>query len=252
MAVFKNAVFYPETANFIQSAGITDETQMKAIGRLVGDLKFFNIWDKMKAVYPFVGQAGVSGSFQFNLKDPGTFKGTFSGGWTFSSTGATPDGSTGFMNTNLNPRTSLNQNSTHLSIYQNTNITGSVLMGVIISTSALELAPIVGGFDYNNINNSETGRTSGYTRYDSFILANRANPSEFQSWYKDTKLYTTSATSTLPENANIYISGRNASLPQRDTNTKCFASIGDGLTDTEAANFYTAVQRFQTTLGRQV
>jgi hypothetical protein len=31
-----------------------------------------------------------------------------------------------------------------------------------------------------------------------------------------------------------------------------FASIGDGLTDTEAANFYTAVQAFQTTLGRQV
>jgi hypothetical protein len=31
-----------------------------------------------------------------------------------------------------------------------------------------------------------------------------------------------------------------------------FATIGDGLTDTEAANFYTAVQRFQTTLGRQV
>jgi S-DNA-T family DNA segregation ATPase FtsK/SpoIIIE len=31
-----------------------------------------------------------------------------------------------------------------------------------------------------------------------------------------------------------------------------FASIGDGLTDTEASNFYTAVQAFQTTLGRQV
>ena len=31
-----------------------------------------------------------------------------------------------------------------------------------------------------------------------------------------------------------------------------FASIGDGLTDAEAANFYTAVQAFQTTLGRQV
>ena len=31
-----------------------------------------------------------------------------------------------------------------------------------------------------------------------------------------------------------------------------FASIGDGLTDTEAANFYTAVQTFQTTLSRNV
>jgi hypothetical protein len=31
-----------------------------------------------------------------------------------------------------------------------------------------------------------------------------------------------------------------------------FASIGDGLTDTEAANFYTAVQAFQTALSRNV
>jgi len=31
-----------------------------------------------------------------------------------------------------------------------------------------------------------------------------------------------------------------------------FASIGDGITDTEASNFYTAVQAFQTTLSRQV
>ena len=31
-----------------------------------------------------------------------------------------------------------------------------------------------------------------------------------------------------------------------------FSSIGYGLTTTEAANLYTAVQRFQTTLGRQV
>jgi hypothetical protein len=37
------------------------------------------------------------------------------------------------------------------------------------------------------------------------------------------------------------------------TTKECaFASIGDGLTDTEASNFYTAVQAFQTTLSRQV
>ena len=32
----------------------------------------------------------------------------------------------------------------------------------------------------------------------------------------------------------------------------CFSAIHDGLTDTEAANFYTAVQNYQTTLGRKV
>jgi hypothetical protein len=37
-----------------------------------------------------------------------------------------------------------------------------------------------------------------------------------------------------------------------DNKELAFASIGDGLNDTEAANFYTAVQTFQTTLGRNV
>jgi hypothetical protein len=37
------------------------------------------------------------------------------------------------------------------------------------------------------------------------------------------------------------------------SNRECaFSSIGDGLTDTQASNFYTAVQAFQTTLSRQV
>ena len=36
-------------------------------------------------------------------------------------------------------------------------------------------------------------------------------------------------------------------------NRECaFACLGTGLTGTEAANFYTAIQAFQTTLGRNV
>jgi hypothetical protein len=36
-------------------------------------------------------------------------------------------------------------------------------------------------------------------------------------------------------------------------NKECaFASIGDGLTDADVANLYTIVQKYQTTLGRQV
>ena len=62
--------------------------------------------------------------------------------------------------------------------------------------------------------------------------------------------YTTASSSrpTLP----IYIGGRSgASLIP--TNRQCaFSSIGDGLTDAEAANLYTRVQAFQTSLSRQV
>jgi len=64
---------------------------------------------------------------------------------------------------------------------------------------------------------------------------------------------TTNTVSALP-NFNLFLSAYSqAGTPVQYSNRQCaFSSIGDGLTDTEAANLYTAVQAYQTTLGRQV
>jgi hypothetical protein len=52
---------------------------------------------------------------------------------------------------------------------------------------------------------------------------------------------------------NIFIGATNNGSPTFYSSKQvAFASIGDGLTDTESTNYYTAVQTFQTTLGRQV
>ena len=62
----------------------------------------------------------------------------------------------------------------------------------------------------------------------------------------------TDTTATYTNN-NVYLGAFNSSgatlFSKRDFR---FASIGDGLTDTEASDFYTAVQAFQTTLSRNV
>ena len=64
---------------------------------------------------------------------------------------------------------------------------------------------------------------------------------------------TTSATSTnLPTFKTIIGAFNSGRIESYSNKQLAFASIGDGLTDTESANFYTAVQAFQTTLGRQV
>jgi hypothetical protein len=89
-------------AEFFNAAQTLTVLQKEAVNTLVTDLKIYNLWDKMKAVYPMVGQAGISGSFSYNLKDPNTFRGTFSGGWTFTSTGAKPNGTSAYMDTGLN------------------------------------------------------------------------------------------------------------------------------------------------------
>jgi hypothetical protein len=55
---------------------------------------------------------------------------------------------------------------------------------------------------------------------------------------------------------NIFIgaNGKQDNTPfgEYDSTTKSFASVGEGLSDSEASNFYTAVQAFQTTLSRNV
>jgi hypothetical protein len=61
----------------------------------------------------------------------------------------------------------------------------------------------------------------------------------------------TGAAGATKPNANYHIGKRN--LDALWTNRQyAFASIGDGLTDTETANFYTAVQNFNTALNRNV
>jgi hypothetical protein len=99
-----NAVDADATA-FITAAGITNLTQASAINTLVNDLKTYGLWTKMKALYPFVG--GTATSHKFNLKDPrdldAAFRLVFTGGWTHTSTGAKPNGTTGYANTYLNP-----------------------------------------------------------------------------------------------------------------------------------------------------
>lgn len=45
----------PDAQAFITAASITDPTQQSAINQLVVDLKGYNVWTKMKAIYPFVG-----------------------------------------------------------------------------------------------------------------------------------------------------------------------------------------------------
>ena len=255
MAVFKNGIFYPEAGNFIIAAGLTDETQMKAINKLVWDLKVFNIWDKMKAIYPMVGQAGISSSFQFNLKDPSTFKGIFYGGWTFSSTGATPDGISAYMDTNLNDNTSLNLNDVHFSVYLRTNSDGTkVDLGVFNNTIAgINIFTRLSNLQYTRLHDEDTN-TVATTDSRGFKLGIRNTSTTKNVFINNTKTaFTQNSVSKVV--SNIYLGAlNNTSVGATffSDRQNAFASIGDGLTDTDAANFYTAVQRFQTTLGRQV
>jgi hypothetical protein len=250
----------PDAQAFITAAGITDNTQKTAINTLVLSLKANNIWQKFKAIYPFVG--GTATTHKFNLINPAdtnaAFRLVFNGGWTHSSNGALPNGTNAYADTFLTPNTSLLLNSSHVSYYSRTQSNGTEIE--IGSSTAgnfgdprtlLEIR--TSGITYYAVNSQ--GTYISYSDADSraFYIGNRTGASVINGWRNSTKVATGTTASFGLSTRTFWLAALNSGAsPLYSTKQCAFASIGDGLTDTDAANFYTAVQAFNTTLARQV
>jgi hypothetical protein len=250
-----------DALSFINAAGISDDTQKLAINTLVTDLKGYSIWDKMKAIYPFVG--GTSSTHKWNLKNPAdtdaAFRLVFSGGWTHSSTGALPNGTNGYADTFLNISTNLSLTNTHASYYSRTNISNSSfgaeigVNGTYSGASAfiLRCRNSDGGgqlFWTLGLDNAVfTSNTNG----DGHFIGNSTSLTN-RRIFRNGSLLISSALNNTGNLPNLTAILGAASSTLFSKNECAFASIGDGLTNTEAANFYTAVQAYQTTLSRNV
>jgi hypothetical protein len=253
----------PDAQAFITAAAITNPTQQSAVNQLVVDLKGYGVWTTMKALYPFVG--GTASQHKFNLKDPrdldAAFRIVFNGGWTHSTTGATPNGINAYADTKLIPLSSLSDgNSKHSSLYSRTASTASfvkasgIYQGVFTSW-VMTLRRSVGvPFDGFVGTNTNDNNFVNFLATDSkgFYLSNRTSSTNYKGSKNGSILSvnTSAGTNQLPS-VSYYISAVNGAGFYDDKEIS-FASIGDGLTDTEAANYYTAVQTFQTALNRQV
>lgn len=250
------SAYDPDAETFFTAASITDSTQKSAVNQLVLDLKSYNIWTKMKALYPIVG--GSASSHAVNLKTPGTYNLTFSTGWTHASTGMTPNGTSAFANTSLIPSSVLSQNSKHISFYSRTNTTGTEIeigsatgAGATDAGSLLEIRTT--NTTYFRINSGITYITYVDSDSRAFYVGNRTASNVINGWRNSTKVANGTTASNGLSTRSIWIGGLNsASTPFYSTKQCAFASIGDGLTDTEATDFYTAVNAYQTTLSRNV
>ena len=247
--------FDADAQAFITAAAITDPTQQAAINTLVVDLKGYSIWTKFSAIYPMVGGTNTSNSY--NLKNTAQYQISWAGGVTSSANGVT-FGVNGYGNTGLNPTTALSLNNTHLSFYSRTDGAGGIDIGAYASNDLQNL--IIAQSYFGNF------YADSYSSLSRFILASqvkglftisRTAINSFKAFKNAAQIGTTIITSvgTLP-NWNIFLGAANLNAGTNPSaysaRNQAFASIGDGLTDAEAANFYTAVQAFQTTLGRQV
>ena len=246
----------PDAQAFITATGISG-TNATATNQLVLDLKSANIWTKMKCIYPFVGNTPIS--HKYNLKDArdldAAYRLTFFGGGTFSSNGYQPGGVNGYANTFLNPSTQLTATSTHLSYYSRT----ATPVG-----STVEIGVNNGGASYLHLRSAANfiaGSTAvivpftSTTNAQGFWVGSKRSNTDRETYLNGTTQSTVTTSDTAAYvNANMYLGAANQlGTTANYSNKECaFASIGDGLTDAEVTAFRTAVQLFNTTLGRQV
>ena len=247
----------PDAQAFFTASGLTGATNLTAINNLVVALKGFGIWTKMKAIYPMIG--GTAALHKWNLKNPldtdAAFRLVFLGGWTHSSTGATPNGTNAYADTKFNPLiSSASQDNKHLCSYIRTNASGC-LIGCFQSSVSPQRADLIWRFGTNYyFNLSAAPTTISSTATSGFHLSYRNNASNSKYLLNNNAIQTITQTSAGNPNLLLFIGVRNdgGSVFSYSNNQIAFSSIGDGLTDTDAANFYTAVQAYQTTLSRQV
>ena len=252
-------------ARVIAAGGSLTTTEQTATLQLVLDLKAYGIWAKIKAAYPMVGggtgtTAARQAACSQNLKSS-SFTGTFTSGWTFASTGVQGNGSSAFMNTNLNTLSELTQTNTHLSVYVRNNVNagspydfGNASNAGLTTNPTFLITRYSTSLAYLGIADTSYTTVSASTDSRGFWVG-CTNGSLAQVLYRNGSSFLTgTATAGTFANNNLYLGGANAGGNGAFFTNKeyAFASIGDGLSSTEDSNFYTAVQAFQTTLSRQV
>jgi len=247
---------------FIAAAGISNPTEISAVNQLVLDLKNNNnLWNDMHAIYPMVG--GTATSCKFNLKDPrdldAAFRITFSGGWTFSSNGAQPNGTNSSGNTYYNPFVQGSAADSHLSWYSRT---GGAYAGAEMGSQpgdgkrwllVLKYPTGGGGVFESMFNNTGTGNANvelGATTALGLFAGTRTSTTAHRGFRQGAQIVFNSQTMTdANPNANVTF----GSFESLYSNRECaFASIGDGIHGSSNATFNTIVQTFNTTLGRAV
>jgi len=245
---------------FFIVTGISDSNQKSAINQLVLNLKSYGLWNKLYAVYPFVG--GSAETHKYNLRNPldtdAAYRLVFNGGWIHSSTGILGNGINTFANTNLRV-TILPQNNAHLSVYSRTNSSGNYI-DIGAQNTANSFSSYIqsrnGGNNFQGRLNTNGFVQASISNSDSkgFYIVNRQNSTNITAGKNGsvTSFVNSSITANL-DTRNYWIGNINSNAVSYPSNREyAFASLGEGFTSTEAANYYTAVQAYQTALGRQV
>jgi hypothetical protein len=197
---------------------------------------------------------------KYNLKNPANtnaaYRLTAGGNITPGYCGFKGDGISGYLDTNLIGEGTLIPGSTNLSVYVRSVVGsyqnllsaryGAVFTQINTGAGTTSLRGSLGTF------NLDTSTFSGKL---GFSLVSRTSLNDMRIYRNNSLLATSNTTTSATYSYTSFaINAQNSAgtISGFANHETAFATIGDGLTDYEAKALYWIVQKYQTTLGRQV
>jgi len=245
----------------ISAGGSLTTTEQAATLQLVLDLKSYGLWSKMKAIYPMVGASAAA--CRQNLKSS-SFTGTFTSGWTFASTGVTPNGTSAYMDTGFNNQNNWTSSSNgSMGIISRTNPTAIVQCdmgsGNDLATggnSSTIYSRYAGDQFYSGLNCISVVPGSSNTSSIGFFVTSRTSSTAYTRHKRGSSTINTTVNENIGTNPNktVYLGAGNDVTTNAANNfsnrqyTFCF--IGDGLSQTDVDNYWTSLQTFNNALSR--
>lgn len=247
-------VYDPDAVAFFTAAGITDVAEKNAFNQLTLDLKAFSLWggSKIRRLFPFLGTTADQQKWDAIVLGEGSFVATC----THNSNGFTPDGISGYFNTGYSPTSELSSTSHSLFVYSRTDVSdGSVDINSKGGPGDFHQISIKGANLYDLTYNGGVGRIivdMSATPSTGLFVGTRTGANAAAAYRNGVVLNSGVANAGLLSDQNVVVGCYGLGETAFSIRNYAIAGAGFGLDATDNANLYTAIQTFQTALGRQV
>lgn len=210
-----------------------------AIDNFVIDLLFYNLWDFMVLLYPFVGRNGTAHGVNLKKTNNNTMIWS-SASVTHNAMGITSSGASGNSGLNLG-LAGIFANNLSFGLYCRTNTGESADQLNATASISLRTRSATDTATFEDPNVMTVSNTAA-----GLFVSNRTSSSSHQGWINGSLVVTeANSQGTIPSNGLFTTSAGT-------TKNNAFTFVGLGLTDEQNINFYKAVQKLQMGLMREV
>jgi hypothetical protein len=247
-------------ADVVAAGGTTNATIDAAVDTLFVDLKAAGVYSKLFAMYPMVGSTSASHAINATLDTNHDI--SWFGGWTFNASGSTANATNAYGNTFFNPQVSASTSNFSYGWENNLSRTevGESYHGSIFNTSPQEWMAVQlssGRIDWGQASRGVFGSLTSNNQLGSWFITSKpgSSPKIVSYYVGETDSYTNGnpVSGTIPApDYEMYMGAMNLNGSSYGYNglRYSFWYLSTELTQTELQDMETAINDFQTSLGR--